>query len=245
MNLQTVTITGVDPSVDLNTLLALSRDFPFVEWGVLLSRAAGAHPKYPSHDWVEKICRFALENRMALSGHLCGAWTQRLLGGEWPLEMRRFSFSRLQLNIAKTQEHSLHPEHWMHLLPRSCEIIVQFNHSKPRFDPVALVQTLGKAGYAASVLMDASGGRGIEAAAWPTPPRVSKLGYAGGLRPENLYLNLKQIDLVTGANARPIWIDMESGVRTEDGLYLDMDRVRQCLAIAANFVQPALCVNGH
>lgn len=208
-----------------------------MEWGVLLSQAAGAHPKYPDHEWVESLCHFAQANGMALSGHVCGAWTQQMLGGEWPPVMQRFSFNRLQLNIAKVNAESLQTERWGHLLPKACEVIVQFNHRKPRFDPVALVHELERAGHTASVLLDASGGRGIETAGWPAPPPVGKAGYAGGIKPENIREQLGQIATVTAGCDQTIWVDMESGVRTCDGLLMDLDRVRQCLARAAAYVQ--------
>lgn len=152
--------------------------------------------------------------------------------------MRRFSFGRLQINIAKVSTESLQPERWMHLLPATSEVIVQFNHRKPRFDPVALVDELERAGHAASVLLDASGGRGIESAGWPAPPPVGKVGYAGGLKPENISKQLEQIATATAGCDQTIWVDMESGVRTCDGLLMDLDRVRQCLELAAAFVQP-------
>lgn len=237
MKLKTVTISGVDASNPIHELLALSQDFPFVEWGVLLSHAAGAHPKYPEHEWVESLCHFARANGMALSGHVCGSWTQQLLSGAWPQPMERFSFDRLQLNIAKVPAESIQPERWMPLLPKGCETIIQFNHLKPRFDPVLLVNTLESAGHVASVLLDASGGRGVESKAWPAPLDIGKVGYAGGLNPQNIRAQLEQLMAVTADSPHTLWIDMESGVRTEDGLHLDLARVRQCLETAAHLVR--------
>lgn len=236
-SLTTVTISGVDASIALDDLLTLSREFPFVEWGVLLSQAAGAHPKYPDHDWVDGLCHFARSNAMALSGHVCGAWTRELLSGAWPQPLQRFFFNRLQLNISTMPAEAIQPERWIPLLAPGCEIIVQFNHLKPRFDPVTLVKKLERANHAASVLFDASGGRGIETKAWPAPLDLPKMGYAGGLHPHNIRAQLAQLMLVTAGNPCTLWIDMESGVRTTDGLHLDLARVRRCLEVAAGFVR--------
>jgi hypothetical protein len=38
MRLKTVTITGADDAVDPEELLQIQQRYPFVEWGILLSR---------------------------------------------------------------------------------------------------------------------------------------------------------------------------------------------------------------
>lgn len=82
----------------------------------------------------------------------------------------------------------------------------------------------------ASVLFDPSGGRGIEAFRWPSPPIGCHLGYAGGIKPDQIVDTLKEIGVVDS----PFWIDMESGVRTDDKF--DLAKVRQVLEAAKPFV---------
>ena len=67
-------------------------------------------------------------------------------------------------------------------------------------------------------LYDRSGGRGVP------PKRLPKwhesngfVGYAGGIGPGNV------IDVLKGITAEDFWIDMESGVRTDD--WFDLDKV--------------------
>jgi len=82
-----------------------------------------------------------------------------------------------------------------------------------------------------SILLDASGGRGIN-----TPPSVlplsCKVGYAGGFNPDNVSEKLSY--LLANHTTGDFWIDMESGVRTDD--WFDLDKVvdvlkkcRKCL----------------
>jgi phosphoribosylanthranilate isomerase len=74
-------------------------------------------------------------------------------------------------------------------------------------------------------LFDASSGRGIAPAAWPAHPG-RRVGYAGGIKPDNV---LDVIRAGVGA-AGPYWIDMESGVRTDDRF--DLTKCRQvCEAV--------------
>lgn len=82
-----------------------------------------------------------------------------------------------------------------------------------------------------SVLLDASGGRGID-----TPIEVLKgnykVGYAGGMNPDNVGEKLSYLmENVDG----DFWIDMESGVRTDD--WFDLDKVRKVLEICMPIVQ--------
>jgi hypothetical protein len=60
-------------------------------------------------------------------------------------------------------------------------------------------------------LFDASGGRGVAPQAWPRHPGRVSVGYAGGIGPENV----REVLAAIGATG-PYWIDMESGVRTDD-----------------------------
>lgn len=69
-----------------------------------------------------------------------------------------------------------------------------------------------------SWLFDRSGGEGVSATRYPAPAypanqqRAGEYGYAGGINPENVASVLERIPNYT----RDYWIDMESGVRTDD-----------------------------
>ena len=82
------------------------------------------------------------------------------------------------------------------------------------------------------MLLDASGGRGID-----TPidvfPTSRKIGYAGGLNPENIADKLSF--LMENVKIGRFWIDMESGVRTND--WFDLDKVVRVLEICQPIIE--------
>ena len=71
-------------------------------------------------------------------------------------------------------------------------------------------------------LFDESGGRG-KRGDWPDPWPVlpgMRCGYAGGLGPDNVDEALEFVERHPDAR---IWLDMESGVRTND--WMDLEKV--------------------
>ncbi len=92
--LDRVTITGADDTVDINELVLLTDDFPFVEWGVLLSQSRMGQPRYPTFNWIKRLLEAKnayIVNKIEhmpgkwvgqtaklfnLSGHLCGRWVR-------------------------------------------------------------------------------------------------------------------------------------------------------------------------
>lgn len=227
--IHTVTITGVDIYTDLNRLEILQARFPCVEWGVLLSKTkAGFENRYPPANWVTDL----IGTPLRMAGHICGQWARDItVGGDmfcreqgalgW-LDL----FRRVQLNISN-------------ILPpyRS------FHDAIRKFTPRVIVQVkdLNQAVLTPIIdevdfLFDCSGGLGILPEHWPTPRHADILlpncGYAGGLNPENL---VGQISLMQeSANGQQIWIDVESGVRTND--VLDLDKVERFLEAAQPYV---------
>ena len=71
-----------------------------------------------------------------------------------------------------------------------------------------------------------SGGAGILPNAWPQA-RDCYCGYAGGLSPDNIEEQLPEIEKVAGEG--PIWLDMETHVRSEDDRQFELAKVRQVL----------------
>jgi hypothetical protein len=115
----------------------------------------------------------------------------------------------------------------------SKEFIFQYDNINPA------IHVAAAAGVNCSALFDLSHGQGILPEQWPdTLPNI-KCGYAGGLGPDNLEDQIISIEQKSGDT--PIWIDMETKVRTdrEDlGLSIfDMNKVEECLKIAAKFIK--------
>jgi hypothetical protein len=93
-----------------------------------------------------------------------------------------------------------------------------------------------------SFLFDESKGTGVVAASWPTP-LAAPFGYAGGLGPKTLALQLgKMMDTVEASAASvavpSLWVDMESSLRTvlgpKDGETdtFDVNKCMACVLIA-------------
>lgn len=55
--LRRVTLTGADDTVSPHELAALSARYPFVEWGILVSRCPPEHGRhrFPSLPWLEPV----------------------------------------------------------------------------------------------------------------------------------------------------------------------------------------------
>jgi phosphoribosylanthranilate isomerase len=70
-----------------------------------------------------------------------------------------------------------------------------------------------------SMLQDQSGGKGLKSSAWVEPSVLSRkagspIGYAGGLGPDNIAVELPKI--IAAAKGQRFWIDCESSLRDEN-----------------------------
>lgn len=247
MNLDRVTITGADNSITPNDLVALSQEFPFVEWGILASESntnAGGSPRFPGWEWMVRLQATSYLNPMKLSLHLCGRWVRGMLAGRTYDELREgslFQFQRVQLNFHadKTQ---CYPKAFAVALKAlgKRQIIFQIDGERGN-EHLQSVYELEPGWLDAVGLFDVSGGAGISPTEWPKPyfmltdADYAYHGYAGGLGPDNLERELGRISGAAG-DCR-IWIDMETKVRSSDDRQFDLVKVRRCLEIAAPFVQ--------
>lgn len=221
--LQHITFTGIDQYTDIARLRELQKRFPLAEFGVLLST-----------DWTKNGTRFpnpALLKELAgqdlyLSAHLCGDAAEWALDGHWPWidniifggdEIRK-AFSRIQLNVSTRKNL---PERLVATLPHT-EIIIQ----QKDVDHTGLFLRSAECMADVSVLLDASGGRGLECPFEVRPEmKAFKVGYAGGIGPDNAANKLAE--LLRNPNIGRFWIDMENRVRTDDRL--DLDKVEAVL----------------
>jgi len=200
-----ITFTGIDDRTQIEGLEDLSARYP-IEWGVLLDPAQqGKVPRFPSPQTIARVAASGLR----LAAHLCGAHTEALRDGEpadMPLALGRFA--RIQINghsvsVAEASRFGA-------TIGRRC-ILPCTGDRFPDADAV-------------DWLHDLSGGRGLATGAWPPyPGRLA--GYAGGIGPDTAAAVVAAI----GAEG-PYWIDMESRVRTDDWLDLELCR-RVCRAV--------------
>lgn len=218
----TVTITGADDDVDPSALEDLSREFPFVEWGILRSSKREGTPRYPSRKWVRGLG----DKLSRLSIHLCGEESRQAQLGlvdTW-YDTYPTIFTRIQINGYKLADGPIGLKRASTKLVYGETFILPFNDEALAL-PVACDAAVLPGG---EVLFDPSGGRGVEPFRWATAPAPVRgvvdvrMGYAGGIGPDNVVDVLRDIGPV-----RPTWIDMESGVRTGDKF--DLAKVRRVL----------------
>jgi phosphoribosylanthranilate isomerase len=243
MKLDRVTITGADSAVKAIDLIAFSRDFPFVEWGILFSKQRTGTPRYPDFDWVHKLVQASGVVPMKLSAHLCGRYARQVVvEGEnpWEKDLGTASaapFRRVQLNVSNMGRKPT--QRVLELMTRRFgydQLIIQ---AKPeRLEIWRAVS--GREGLWPGILFDSSGGRGKTPDAWPAAVPNAYCGYAGGLGSDNLASQLHLIERAAGV-AR-VWVDMESGVRDDQDAF-DLGKVRRALEQAAPWVETAQLTN--
>src|SRR6185437_14134720 len=216
MNLDRVTIIGPDDSIRPSELSRLSHEYPFVEWGILVSgnnTASIGTPRFPSWDWLMEVRELARRGALSLSLHVCGHWTRQLLLGHVsiaPLLTEASVYKRMQLNFHAENTQCIAPKFFAALRtlnPR--QFIFQIDGANGNQHLESLYAENDDGSVDAVPLFDISGGAGILPAQWPKPQYMSTdtdhcyHGYAGGLGPDNLETQLPLIAEAAG-NTR-IW----------------------------------------
>ena len=192
-----ITFTGIDDRTLVEGLEALSARYP-IEWGVLLDPAQqGKVPRFPAEQTIARVAQSGLR----LAAHLCGAHTEALRDREpshAPLALA--CFGRIQINSHTVSV--VDASRFGATIGRRC-ILPCTGDRFPDADDV-------------DWLHDLSGGRGQATSAWPPyPGRLA--GYAGGIGPDTAAAAVAAI----GADG-PYWIDMETRIRTDDWLDLEL-----------------------
>jgi hypothetical protein len=232
MNLliERVSLTGADDRTELSRLIDLTARFPCVEWALLYVPHNEGAPRNPMRAWRDAFFSHLADYSAV---HLCGALAfEQLLQGTLPDDI--LAAPRLQLNInARKTDFSdekvlevfrralaLGPEIILQYHPNSAALIEQFARATP-----------GKDRERVHILMDASRGTGVAPQGWSRPQRLDKffVGYAGGIGPENIQAVLRDVS----ALGRPCWVDMESGIRTEN--QFDADKAEAVLRATAEY----------
>lgn len=252
-----VTITGADDSIDANDLIPLTKEFPFVEWGILASLnntvSNGGTTRYPSPRWISDIQGLAEIGHLPnLALHINGKWVRSLLQGEITFSIDLLHcFRRVQLNFHAERSACVPREFAACLKSLNKPFIFQLDGERgnTHLDAANSEEVPRLHG-----LFDVSGGAGVLPAEWPKPiyldvqpgengqgvERWAYHGYAGGLGPDNL---ADQIPLILAASAGTqdtsegmIWIDMETHVRSNGDRQFDLAKVRRCLEIASPYI---------
>lgn len=236
-NLNRVTITGADDSTSIPDLVAISAIYPFVEWGILVSKRQEGGPRFPRHDWIERFSLAAEKHKLSVSMHVCGLWVRQMFVNE--LDWRELS---LCLGVAQRIQINTHAERHVsttglveslglasHLSPAGRrQFIFQWDGVNDH-----LAHAVAAYGLDVAALFDTSGGAGILPDSWPSGIQLP-CGYAGGLGPDNV---VRQLERIEQRCSKPFWIDMERNVRTEDDSALDLRKVREVLYACRQYMR--------
>lgn len=238
MLLQKVTITGADNTIEPEDLLPLQRKYPFVEWGILFSKAKIATSRFPSVSWLEKLANLKMANsELRLSAHICGRWVRDICEGNWtikedlPYIFNNNLFDRYQLNF-HSYIHKIKENEFIAGLKEQIGIEFIFQLDEVNNHLLTLAEN---AGVKAAGLFDTSGGAGILPDEWLVSDKW--IGYAGGLGPDCLDAQLKEIN---EAAKGPIWIDTETKIRVNSPVdFFSLEKVESFLEKSAKWMKNA------
>ena len=219
MKLRTITFTGVDEWTDIDGLSELCLKYPMIEFGILLSTDYMENGnRFPNPEFLSEF-----DGRgITLSAHLCGEIAKKAVRNDFDPVRKvcdgRFGlFKRCQLNVGKMKSN---PKKLRIDIPEEVsEVIIQ----QSTVEDMDLFNSAEKDSRL-TVLLDNSGGQGIYHPFNPMPSK-DKVGYAGGLNIENIERTIFAIEM--NEDTGPYWLDMESGVRTDDKF--DLEKVREIM----------------
>ena len=220
--LNRVTFTGVDNRTNVNDLVRLTQKYPFVEFGVLVSKGNTNKRivnRYPDTTIFKKLKNKGLN----LSCHLCGSvarnivkkddWVEffDLLGKDYEI------FNRFQLNVVGVKGFSKD----IHFIEDK-NFIIQLKEDMSLYNTYKDLPNI--VGF-----QDNSGGVGRFEDNWLDSDRY--FGYAGGLSIDNIESVIEDLYIVNSAD---FWVDMETSVRTND--WFDVSKCEQVLKVCEQFV---------
>lgn len=194
-----ITFTGADEATDLEDLRWLASKG---EVGFLITLTPDGRKRYPRFEWVAKALQ-AINNPYGVALHICGSGAKRMLfEDDEPLAELLESVHRIQING------DVSPDQIVDVCERYEWLTVITQHTE-RSESLAWTPTCDRH----SVLVDSSGGREVLCKHWPSIQTTKPVGFAGGLGPSNLEVEIPRILKV----AKPgWWVDMEASLRDEN-----------------------------
>jgi hypothetical protein len=208
-NLHFVTLTGPDDTTSIDDLLAMSAQYPFIEWGILISARHHGYGRYPSLQWIKDFTNAVRGTEIRRALHVCG----RMVGDFNAISLFADDFQRFQINF-DADDLPVCVDTGAKLTAGDIDSYM-LEHPKNTF---IMQYTAGNAAFIdhitspnCVVLFDESAGAGISPASWPTALDDKRCGYAGGMGPDNVIYEIGRVEQV--CNGKPYWIDMETKIR--------------------------------
>ena len=238
MKINKLTITGADNSNNYNQLFELQQKYPFVEWGILYSKAKEGENRYPLLSHITS--QFANSSSVLnLSAHFCGWYSKEVIENcNYELiDSLPSQFQRVQLNFNFRNSNKFKLEELVEYAKTSKRnIIFQYNRdNKTTLDNLMSTNIPQNIHF----LYDSSGGRGTEIQSIESDFK-NYTGYSGGINDENIsYI----CELITNTSGGTVWVDMESGVRTDNRL--DLKKVEKVLEITDSYIKNTALKHHH
>lgn len=221
-----ITFTGVDSYAPLDQIWEVVRDRPYVELGILVS---DTNPGRRYWTWPEALdlvstvgvgggTLASLGARVAF--HVCGGGARYKLATDQDIGRRLSQAHRAGLRY-RTQINGLQIIRELQdcgrvLAQAGCDGVILQAAECTDGDVLGRPDFWNGSADVFQYLIDGSGGRGILPERWPNTVSYTRVGYAGGLGPDNLLVELPKILQVASPGW---WIDMESSLRVHSGQF--------------------------
>lgn len=182
----------------------------------------------PRNRWFNKLLREAnMTDNVNLAIHINCEWVNDICAAgkvpeiivNWLKIERTFNkplIKRVQLNMPKATADYMRAQTLAYIIRNfpHTEFIFQYNDKTKD-----AIERLHRTGAKFSLLFDASGGNGKAPTAWQAPVyETHPMGYSGGMSPENVVRNLREIEKLVPEN-ESIWIDAEGRLKSNDLFY--------------------------
>lgn len=233
-----VTIVGADDSIPPEELFNITNEFPFVEFGINVAPGPPS-PRFPSQRWLDLLaaaCHRSTANKnIAVAGHISGPWVGEIFQGKWPYPGPGSDFSsivsRWQLNTNGIG-HQYNIKKLVKVLKYQNAVAgeIVFQHDGKN---TAAIETCQAEGVRLSLLSRIPNSRGIQAPS-PPPHLGGQNGYAGELSSANLESRLRALEPF---NEGPVWLAVETHMRTDRDKQFSLTRVREFLTIAKAWIK--------
>jgi hypothetical protein len=234
--LKLCTLTGIDQRTPFDWVVEMAHIHPRAEFGILLSVTAdGSDHRYPSRDFIERFADATQAAMVNTAIHVCGRAVGMFVAGDNDIRGLAARFGRVQLNFNANRSSFCIEDLDAAIASFARPVITQHNSANEHV--AASIKAPNH-----HVLFDASGGRGIHGSQWPKRLPGKLYGYAGGFGPETLRDDL--LGAHDASDGEPFWIDMESRIRKENWLALDLceEVLRISSAWSSAFRQKTLSV---
>ncbi len=205
---------------DIDEIINLGKKYPCAEFAIQ-AHPSKFSPYMPRYVWFDTLVHASRVNKINLAMHINSEWRTELCHGNVPYALRRLweirrdngtpVIGRVQVNInGGNAKYKFYADKIAEIIKNYPDIkfILQYTPAQHK-----RIVSLDETEAPFSLLQDYSGGRGELAEYWIPPVLPNhKMGYAGGLSPDNVAKNLEIINKILPQNYST-WIDAEKNLK--------------------------------